>query len=103
MPAPNDATSYRRLAYGARAFAVVVALIPGVADERSFGILGVTVLALTWVAVSVLEHYLRNVTAGIVVDSVAVGIICGASLGHTTSSCGPMKSSLPPWYISGSS
>lgn len=27
---------------------------------------------------------------------------CMASLGTTTSSQGPMKSSLPPWYISGS-
>jgi hypothetical protein len=47
MASSNDLASYRRLAYGARIFAVVVALVPTLADGRRSALLGVVALVAT--------------------------------------------------------
>ena len=82
MAAPRDSSSYRRLAYGARTFAVVVALIPGLATGRATDLSGVAVLALVWIAVSGLESAPPRPWASIALESIAIGSICAASLGH---------------------
>lgn len=85
MTRPSDLPSYRRLASGARTFAVVVALIPGLATGRLSELTGVVVLAAVWVGVSRLEVVPPRPWASIVLESVAVASVSAASLGHRSS------------------
>lgn len=82
MARSSDHPSYRRLAYGARTFAVVVALIPGLATGRATDLSGVAVLALVWIAVSGLESAPPRPWASIALESVAIASVSAASLGH---------------------
>jgi signal transduction histidine kinase len=84
MASSNDLASYRRLAYGARIFAVVVALVPTLADGRRSALLGVVALVATWVLISVLEATRLPAVLSWVVESLAVGAICGVSLSEST-------------------
>jgi signal transduction histidine kinase len=82
MVRPSDLSSYRRLAYGARSFAVVVALVPGLAAGTLTELTGVAVLALLWVAVAGLESAPLRPWASIALESIAVASVSAASLGH---------------------
>src|SRR5689334_15116371 len=84
MVRPSDHPSYRRLAFGARTFAVIVALVPGLATGRATDLSGVVVLALMWIAVTGLQDMPPRPWASILLESVAVATVSAASMGHRT-------------------